>query len=278
MTDQLDFDDLDGIARASWTIASRICTCGTDYHRVHPVLRVLGKAPGISRDRDVLNQFLPAMVEPGARLLIAGAADAGLLQYLVENCPARPLSITIVDRCPAPLALVARIRLPAGVEVETRQLDLTELDNRNRYDLILSHDMMNFVDPPTRLLVIRRLGDSLDADGRLVLVVRVAPSTPQFSAAEQAEPVIASANEKLNDFPDLLRFCGAELPVALRHHLTKRANLKAKIEQPDEILEAIEKAGLISERHILGTFTTSLPLPDGTERQRRSHIFVIRRT
>lgn len=275
MTDRFDLDDLQAAARASWRIAGEICTCEGAYHRVHPILRVIGVSPGIKTDRDTLNEFLPDLLRPHARILIAGTADAGLLHYLVENCPARPLSITIVDRCPAPLALIQRLNLPDGIDLEVRRLDLTALDDQDRYDLILSHDMMNFIDDATRLAVLRRFRAGLAPQGRLVLVARI----PQTGARDvpidqQAEKYTEAALARLAAAPDLAAFCGEDLPVLLREHLLHRAQRPGKVADSAEIAGPIERAGLRIERYIEGAAGLAVPMAEGVRRQRRSHIFI----
>jgi len=278
MNAPIPLDDLQAAARASWQIAHEICTCADLYHAIHPVLRATGFTPGIATDRGTLNGFLPAMVAPGARLLIAGAADASLVQYFVENCPARPLSITVIDRCPAPLALIGRMRLPEGVTIETRQGQLAELAERDRYDLVLSHDMMNFIDEATRLEVIDRLSQSLTAEGRFILVARVAEKDRAVSQEELTRRHIAAAEGKFADFPDLVRTCGEGLRDLLRKHLRERTMRPGRVLEPAEIVMLIERAGARLERKIAGAVRTTFHLADGSKRQRQSHIFIIRRS
>jgi len=277
MTDRIPFADLDAHARAAWTIAGKICTCANRYHAIHPIFRAIGFAPGIATDRAALNEIIPALVAPGARILVAGAADACLIQYLAENCPARPLSVTVVDRCPSPLALIGRLELPAGITVETHQGDLTELPDSNRYDLVLSHDMMNFVDEAARLAVIRRLSGSLKPAGRLILVARIAQDGDGLSPEAEFERHVERAESKLANFPDLASFCGEALPDLLRKHLLFRTMRPGKVRQPEEISRLIEQAGSQLDQHIAGARREMFVLDDGSARQRQSHIYVIRR-
>ena len=278
MNQPIPLDDLEAQARMAWRIASEICSCEGDYHRVHPVLRAIGSMKGIAADHDVLGGILSDLVRPDARILIAGAADATLVQYFVAHSDARPLSISVVDLCEAPLRLIEHLELPSEVQVDTRQIDLTMLEDKDRYDLILSHSMLPFVDDAARVEVLRRLGDSLTPDGRIILVLRVTQSTYQATDEELTDALLRRNESRLGNCPDLIDFCGNELPAALRNNAAAFAARKGGFRDEDDIRSVIDRAGLRVVQHARSGDTVKTIMPDGSERARLGHVFVLART
>ena len=275
--DRLALDDLEGHARAAWHLADELCTCSGNYHQVHPLLHAIGLMRGIADDRDALNPLLLGMIAPGSRILIAGAADAMLLQYFFENSTVRPLSVTVVDRCAAPLALIERMMLPEGISVETRQADLADFAGDKPYDLILSHAMLPFVSDAIRIAILERLGASLTSDGRLVVVVRL-PSRPDLlTAQEHSAGWLEKITGSLGAFPDLVDYCGDALPTVLRRNAEDRSSRKGNIREIAQLYDAIDRAGLRIDQHVIGNEIISRFTANSAERGRQGHIFLIAR-
>lgn len=274
MTEIIPLDDLQAQARASWQIASDVCRCDGDYHRAHPLLRLIQLRPGVSVDQEAMNSLLPSLLKPGSHILIAGAADATLVRYFVENSNVRPLSITVVDLCPAPLQLIDRLALPEGITVRTRQADLTTLDGHGEYDLILSHSMLTFVSVQQRIEILRRLGMNLTSTGRLMLVGRVI----RFSGEprELLEPWVELALERLAPFPELVSLCGDELRGALRRNAECVANRPGYAASTD-MNDLLEQAGLWLVTEIASDDGPVLSMPSGARRTRTGHIFLAAR-
>jgi len=274
MTDLIALDDVDTQGREGWRIGETRCTRCDGYHQLWGILRLAHIVGGTRIDKELLSPILGQLIAPGARILIAGAADAGLLQFVLEATTARPLSIHIVDRCPAPLELIERIRLPEGVSVETDEADLTRFDRRDRYDLILSHSMLPFVDDATRVAILRRLRDSLADGGRLVLVARTAPVTAESATSEHDRAWRGQAAEKLALHPDLVDFCGETLSDRLDHFAAGRRHRGAYgFRDATDIADVLTRGGFTVESHIEGGDSTSLRLGD-QRITKRSNIFV----
>lgn len=278
MADRLPLDDPEAQARAAWRIAGDICTCEGGYHRIHPLLHAVGAMTGIASDRKVLDAILPDLITPGCRILVAGAADATLVHFLISRAQARPISISVVDRCEAPLRLIEQLELPNDVTVDTRQVDLTRLDEHDRYDLILSHSMLPFVSDPIRVEILHNLGASLTPHGRLLIVGRVTQSTYQPTPDEVAQAMVRRAEARLVDFPDLVRFCGPALPAALKSHAKGLTSGSSGFSAANEISDLILRAGLRIDQHIPSGTAPSLIMPDGSERHRSGHVFVVARS
>lgn len=275
MIADLPLDDLEAYARASWQVAGEICSCDGDYHRAHPLLRVIGLRPGISADRETMNELLPGLLAPGSRILIAGAADATLVRYFIENSNVRPLSITVVDLCPAPLRLIDRLILPAGITVETKQVDLTTWDEQGGYDLILSHSMLTFVSHRLRLEILRRLGANLKPEGRLMLVGRVSKILPK--PEDYVDMWMERVVGELAAFPDLVDFCGRDLMTALRSNAVLSYD-RPRYGSSTDMNDLLDQAGLKIVREVLSGDVHDFATLNAGLRERTGHIFLAARS
>ena len=276
MTDAIPLDDLGAQAREGWRLGARLCTTCGGYHQVWGLLRAAGVVGGPLVDRAVLGPLLSETVGPKARVLIAGAADAGLLQLMAETAAARPLTVIVIDLCPAPLALIGAIDPLPGITVWTRQGDLTTLTERDAYDLILSHSMLGFLAPGDRLILLRRLRDALKPDGRLALTVRTAPPVQAVGMAEHDDAWLARAQGMLSACPDLVEFAGEALEPALARFARHRARRLEGFSDPAEVTALLENAGLAVERHQVSGESTALTL-GGALHIKQSQVFLSKR-
>lgn len=268
-------DDIDAQAREGWRLGRRLCRDCGGYHQVWGLLRASGVVGGARVDQALLAPLIDELARPGANILIAGAADAGLLQLAAGAATARPLRIDISDRCPSPLALIAAIAPPAAIETRCFQADLTRLESASRYDLILSHSMLYFVPPPQRGAVLANLGRTLAPDGRLVLVLRLSDPVEADALAEHDNAWINRAREKLAATPALRDFAGDELEPVLAAYARARAARLEAFSDPAQVEAALNAAGLTLDRHLVSGASTRMILA-GVVNAKQSHIFIAR--
>lgn len=271
-TNLLALDDVEAQLRELWRIGEQLCTQCNGYHRLWGVLRAAGVVGGPRIDEGELPPVIAESIHPGGHILIAGAADAGLLQLVVHATAARPIAVTVADLCPAPLALIDRIASPADVAVETLQVDLTLLDHDRRYDLVLSHGMLPFVAPAPRRGILNRLHRSLKPGGKLVLVLRTVPAMSRSAKAGHDDAWLDRAREKLALRPDLIAFCGPALDEALIDHARGRGNRQV-FEQAEEVVALLASSGFHIDRHLSSGEGVRLRIGEEIF-ARQSHIFV----
>ena len=132
-----------------------------------PFQRLAG-SPG--KDVAVIDPVLNRLLSATDRsVLIAGCADTGLLALVART--ANPASaITVVDRCETPLELCRRFADRWAIAVDTRRLDLTELEARPSFDVVFAHELLQHIPAGRRVDALSRMRHSMRVDGRLVLV------------------------------------------------------------------------------------------------------------
>ena len=162
------------LARLQVELSRRLCANSCrDYHSAWPVLRAARLVGGIDADRRPLLEILGPLLQNkvGRRILIAGCADSALLSLVAGVAPATS-RITIIDRCPTPLAVCRHVAAPSLL-LETLQADLLACEPEAPYDLIVCHSLLPFFPDSERRALLHRFAAWLSPGGALVLAVRL---------------------------------------------------------------------------------------------------------
>jgi SAM-dependent methyltransferase len=109
------------------------------------------------------------------RVLIAGAADYGMLAMVLDACaaPGVALDVTVVDRCPTPLALCHWYARREKVRIVTVVADIAEFEVEDAFDLICTDSLLTLLKPEDRALTLARWRALLRPGGRVVTVARI---------------------------------------------------------------------------------------------------------
>jgi hypothetical protein len=172
-------EDLVHLAERGFHGAAAHCKGCYHYHALWGYERLAGiKSNGFETERDLLVPLLNSELAEHGRVLIAGAADAGLLAFVAQATLGRAGAITVADRCPAPLAVCRHYAEAYGLDVATEVKDLTLATVASVHDLAFAHNVL-MLQPleqhPTFLGNIRR---GLSPGGKLILVNRVRSGKP----------------------------------------------------------------------------------------------------
>jgi SAM-dependent methyltransferase len=144
------------------------CTCPGRYHWLYGTMRASGVVASLKSEEPRLASILTPLLRGDMRIMIAGSADPGLFCALGRILRSPRADITIVDRCGAPLELIREFAHTRGLRCRTLNRDLLELDEGERYDLVLSHYTLNFVSPDRRAKFFEGLASVLAPGGALV--------------------------------------------------------------------------------------------------------------
>jgi SAM-dependent methyltransferase len=164
-------EDLRQLAAEACDIARHLCGSCENFHLLWPYLR-LAKASGGDVDEQLFRTALNRMLSGSdQKVLIAGAADTGLLAVVARAASSDP-GIVVLDRCATPLELCRRFSNRWLLPVKTLQMDLVALDVRATFDVVVAHSLLQFILPDRRVDVLSRLRRSLRPGGRLLIVFR----------------------------------------------------------------------------------------------------------
>lgn len=165
-------EDLPRLARDAYGLADRYCVDCRDFHALWPYVRLARASAAAEGGRSVVEPLLRGLIDGGLeRILIAGAADTGLLA-LVARAGGGRTEITVVDRCQTPLELCRHFAAQHRLPVMTLRADLRSLELDAAFDLVFVHSLLQFIEPPRRVGLLSRLCQAVAPSGRMVMVSR----------------------------------------------------------------------------------------------------------
>lgn len=166
-------ENLPQLAAQAADVAKKLCGTCQSYHLLWPYLRLIGVPGGIEGGESDLNSAIAHAVTNGRRdILIAGAADTGLLSVVARATVGLETNITVLDRCETPLELCRRFASRWALKVGALHTDLREFSVQSSFDIVVAHHLLTFIAPNDRFDVMSRLRRSLRPDGRLILRFR----------------------------------------------------------------------------------------------------------
>lgn len=140
------------------------------YHACWGFLRLLEVLPSVAHDHIfLLKAFSQMASERRKRILISGAADFGMLSYLIKTYKARGVEpeITMLDLCMTPTLINKWYAARNGIEINAITADIFNYTDEP-FDLITTHSFMNGFPAEERRKVTGVWSNLLRDDGKLV--------------------------------------------------------------------------------------------------------------
>jgi Methyltransferase domain len=153
----------------AYRLALTYCADCRDYHLTRPYLVASGLRAGAAGDREVMAPLVREFVQAGARILVAGSADAGSLRFVLDEAGDRHPLVTVADRCQTPLLVCRHHAERRQTQIRTIQADLAHGDLGDAYDLIIAHAVLQFFPAADRTAFLTNLSGRLAPQGRLLL-------------------------------------------------------------------------------------------------------------
>jgi SAM-dependent methyltransferase len=238
-------EDLRRVAAESFELAGRLCRgCGS-FHALWPYLRLArATSAGLEGATSLLQSVLAELMAEGRRdVLIAGAADTGVLATIVRATSRHPPGIVVLDRCETPLESCRRLARRWALPVATLHEDLGNLDRPAHFDIVFAHGTLHFLDPDRRADALVRMRRALRPGGRLVL---------RANAGGRIEGELTGAGRDGYPawVPEELARIGVPLPEPaqafrerLRMHAVSREHREGAFATAEEIRAALMQAG-----------------------------------
>ena len=158
------------MAAAAYALADRYCSHCRNFHALWPYRRLARMCGAAESAVPVIERVITSLLAAGGqRLLIAAAADSGLLATVARAGAELGPEITIVDRCETPLELCRRFSRRWSLTAQTQVLDLTDLDLQG-FDVVYANSVLQFIPAERRVDVLTRIRRALRPGGHLVYV------------------------------------------------------------------------------------------------------------
>jgi len=171
------------------------CAGCTDYHATRPYLVLSGERMGAARDREQFGALAAGLFPASGELLIAGAADAGLLEFALDTLGPRLRQVHVADLCPSPLHACERLAERRGATLTTFVRDLTMASPFGSYDMIIAHLILQFMPPAGRQSYLRLLRQMLKPDG-VVIVATAGRRLGPRGQGDHVQPILDGLAER----------------------------------------------------------------------------------
>jgi hypothetical protein len=237
-------EDLPAQARRALAVGRTLCTCDGHYHTLWGTLRASGGSSGLKSEEPLLASLIKPYVRDGARVMIAGAADPGVLCAIGRIYdPLMPV-LTVVDRCKAPLELVRQFAATRDLACQMLNLDLLDLDGREQWDQIVLHYTPDFVDPPLHDRLFQALASSLTRAGTVVCAAMTATGVIGEREHELGGVYHDHALRKVMNGPMADIAASDAFRAMLRAYSVRWGLRRANLPSREQLMRSIERAGL----------------------------------
>jgi len=167
-------EDLAQLAATQYRLADRFCDRCRNYHALFPYRRIARIVTTAEAGGPDFSSTLSGLFKAERRrVLIAGAADSGLLALTARAGAAFDIDIVVLDRCRTPLELCREFAQRWSLAADVLHRDLTDLDIAEGFDVVFADNILLFVKPERRIDVLSRLRRALRPNGRLVHIFNV---------------------------------------------------------------------------------------------------------
>ncbi len=248
---------LAGVARAA---APVLCEGCAPYHGLIEDLRLVDLIDAPRRFGDFFRDALdPLAKRSRARVLVAGAADGGLLSLVLSACERAGSegAVTVIDRCPTALLLNRVMADHERARIATLKADVTVDPPAGPFDAIVTDSMLTLLSHDGRARALAGWRASLAPGGRLITTLRIEPEADGTaeSVDEEARAAFAAmARSAAEVRAPLLELTPAELEA--RAHTFAGSVKVSPVASVPELEALLREAGLEIEdlqlRHSAG--------------------------
>ena len=237
-------EHLHQMAVDAYALATRRCGVCVNMHALWPYLRIARIGSGVEGGGSILTATISEICAIGPKdVLIAGAADTGILNLVAKARGGRVANFVVIDLCDTPLGLCRKFAQRCNLLLKTEVRDVADIRFRARFDLIIAHSLLQFIPKQDRLKVFSRFAWALKPGGKFVQI---------FNTSRRIQPTIAADYRR--HYPNWvmreLEAKGVPLPTTreafcarLVSYAMERENREGVVESEGEVLDAMRSAG-----------------------------------
>jgi SAM-dependent methyltransferase len=238
-------EDLPAMAAQAYALADRHCAHCRNFHALWPYRRLARMCSAASSGSPVIERTIRTLLSSGGlRVLVAAAADSGLLATVARAGTGFEPDITVVDRCETPLELNRQFAAQCSFPLQTRHQELAELDLAD-FDVIYANELIQYFPRERRVEMLARMRRALRPGGHLVCVFHTGD---RIAGAAVPEYKTAYAGWLVTELERL----GIPLPDS-RDRFLQRANdcdyggesRKGEFDAPEAMDALMQEAGFV---------------------------------
>jgi len=244
-------------------ICEDCCTCPSGWHFIWSAFKASGRRRSVYYQQPLLARLLKPTLIKTRKVLIAGAADSGILSVLASIFGPQ-VQYLVIDRCAAPLKEVQIYAASHGLSVRCQQVSLQDYSPQESFDLIFLHNTLGFLTPELAVYVLRRLGKGLHAHGYIACGMRYYSDAVHQSATAIAADCRSLFRTTFTDHPDLMQIIDSHIDS----YAISQTERSQNIYNPSLVQAMITVAGYLTvDRYtdILTPTVVQSSLPSGTK-------------
>jgi SAM-dependent methyltransferase len=242
-------EDLPALAAEAYALAGRLCGACRDYHALWPYRRITLKQGESEMDRAAVGSALAELMAAGRKsVLIAGAADSGVLATVARAAGGQAGGIRVVDLCETPLELCRRFARRWSLPLETARADLLRLEIAHPVDIVYGNSIVQAFPPALRLELFAQIARALRPGGHFVQTFNVSRHVAQEQLPDYGEQyrqwVLDELARRGIPLPDDREMFGRRL-ISFAAGWRRRVGA---FEQPGDVKPLLEASGFVLRR------------------------------
>lgn len=238
-------EPLGEFAQEAYKISGSLCGSCSDLHALWPYIRLSRASTGVEEPGSMLELSLRGLISEGRRdVLIAGSADTGLLALTARAAADYAVNIAVLDICETPLEMCRQFAARCALPIETVRQDLRKLKADRKFDLVLVHGTLHFIEPGARREALVRIRSVLRSKGRLVLLFNTSRARSvelaEQTHADYAADVLRDLERQQIPLPDI----ETRMAERLAAHSRQRQLREGAFAEPEDVEQLLDASGL----------------------------------
>jgi hypothetical protein len=230
-------------AALAFDLSAQHCGACKAYHSAWPYLRLVDPPRGVDADRTRLLAVLGPLLRDGSSVLLAGSADAGLAECVLDAAEPHEISLDVVDLCETPLCqCVELLSGRVAGRLRTWQASIAGAPVTAPVDVIVAHSVLSFLPQEELAAAAAFVRNSLKEMGYLVMTIGLwdAGGQPKDPALLRRHVVAALAAQSVPLPTDEDAFSNL-----LEAYARGRAERSSPFSSREEVMTWLESAGLV---------------------------------
>jgi hypothetical protein len=217
------------------------CTCANAWHYIWSGFKASGRRRSIYYQQPLLKNMMTPLIPSIRSVLIAGAADAGILSVLASILEA-DVRYVAIDICNAPVKEMQLYAQEHGLKLECQKIPLQDFVPQETFDLIFISNTFVFMQPGVVMQTLAQLQRGMHADSWMICGMRYqqkdeasSRATAEASAVEFRSMIAQTYARR----PDLI----ALLEPLVNPYFHNAALSQRYPYQPDEFASMLSESG-----------------------------------
>jgi SAM-dependent methyltransferase len=237
-------EDLPPLVTEAASLAAERCGQCQNLHLLWPMLRIARINSGVEGGSAAFFQAIEGHCASGPkRILIAGAADTGILCLAANASAKHGASFMVIDVCDTPLELCRRFARRFDLPLETRLVGAEAMLFEKEFDIIIAHSLLQFIPPHQRANVYARFAAALKPGGVVIQIFNAGARIEGAIAQEHRLTYPESAMEQFTARGITLPEPREKLMVRLKEYALDRERREGAVASPKEVDDLMIAAG-----------------------------------